>query len=338
MKCKKIGHWAICCKNHCRETNEIIKENIKFLGEIKESINQKEEDWTRRVRLQIGSYQEQVSLKIDTGASVTVIPFSKYLPKMRQSTTILKGPNNTHIEVIGCFDAIVTYKGKSMKEEIFILEKQTVGLLSRRLSVGLGIVKLIDDIDNRLFEGLGSLEYTYKIEMNDNIKPTSIYVPRPVPIHQQEKDKEELDRMMSLNVIEEANSPTDWCSPMVVAIKGNGKIRICTDMTKFNKAVKREVYPMATVESSLAKIKGKIFSKLDANITSSPKHPQGNSVAERGVQTIKNILSKEDDPYLGLLAYRSTPLSFGISPAELLMGRRLNTTVPEIPKGLRRIN
>ena len=45
--------------------------------------------------------------------------------------------------------------------------------------------------------------------MNDNIKPTSIYVQRPVPIHQQEKVKEELDRMMSLNVIEEANSPTD---------------------------------------------------------------------------------------------------------------------------------
>ena len=181
MKCKKIGHWAICCKNNCRETNEIIKENIKFLGEIKESINQKEEDWTRRVGLQIGSYQEQVSLKIDTCASVTVIPFSKSLPQMRQSTTILKGPNNTHIKVIGCFDAIVTYKGKSMKEEIFILEKQTVGLLSRRLSVGLGIVKLIDEIDNRLFEGLGSLEYTYKIEMNDNIKPTSIYVPRKPP-------------------------------------------------------------------------------------------------------------------------------------------------------------
>ena len=80
MKCKKIGHWAICCKNNCREMNEIIKENIKFLGEIKESINQKEEDWTRRVGLQIGSYQEQVSLKIDTGASVTVIPFSKSLP------------------------------------------------------------------------------------------------------------------------------------------------------------------------------------------------------------------------------------------------------------------
>ena len=62
MKCKKIGHWAICCKNNCRETNEIIKENIKFLGEIKESINQKEEDWTRRVGLQIGTQATKSSI------------------------------------------------------------------------------------------------------------------------------------------------------------------------------------------------------------------------------------------------------------------------------------
>ena len=48
------------------------------------------------------------------------------------------------------------------------------------------------------------------------------------------------------------------------------------------------------------------------------------------MRTIKNILDKTTDPYLGLLAYRSTPLRNGYSPSELLMNRRLRTTVPTL--------
>ncbi|KAL5503306.1 hypothetical protein EMCRGX_G010234 [Ephydatia muelleri] len=64
--------------------------------------------------------------------------------------------------------------------------------------------------------------------------------------------------------------------------------------------------------------------------TSSPRYPQGNGEAEWAVRTIKNILDKAKDPYLGLLAYRSTPLRNGYSPSELLMNRRLRTTVPTL--------
>ena len=65
-------------------------------------------------------------------------------------------------------------------------------------------------------------------------------------------------------------------------------------------------------------------------IKSSPKHPQGNSVVERAIKTIKGILEREEDPYLGILSYRSTPLSFGRSPAELMMNRKLRTTVVDL--------
>ena len=65
--------------------------------------------------------------------------------------------------------------------------------------------------------------------------------------------------------------------------------------------------------------------------TSSPKFPQSNGEAERAVKTIKDILLKNEDPYLGLLAYRTTGLHSGVSPAELSMGRKLRTTLPALP-------
>lgn len=69
------------------------------------------------------------------------------------------------------------------------------------------------------------------------------------------------------------------------------------------------------------------------HIQSSPYYPQSNGLAERTVQTIKKMFEKclksNEDPYLAILAHRSTPMGPGqSSPAELLMGRRLRTKLP----------
>jgi hypothetical protein len=65
--------------------------------------------------------------------------------------------------------------------------------------------------------------------------------------------------------------------------------------------------------------------------TSSPYIARSNGLAERNIQTVKQQLKKSsianDDPFLALLAIRSSPLASGESPAELFFRRRIRSSV-----------
>ena len=52
------------------------------------------------------------------------------------------------------------------------------------------------------------------------------------------------------------------------------------------------------------------------------------------MRILKEILKKNEDPHLALLMQRTTPLLNGLSPSQLLMGRRLRTRLPVIPSTL----
>lgn len=73
--------------------------------------------------------------------------------------------------------------------------------------------------------------------------------------------------------------------------------------------------------------------------TSSPMFPQSNGLAESAVKIVKNIFRKcaisGEDPYMGLLNYRATPLASGLSPAQLSKGgRNLRSNLPVIHRPL----
>lgn len=65
---------------------------------------------------------------------------------------------------------------------------------------------------------------------------------------------------------------------------------------------------------------------------SSPKYSQSNGEAEAAVKTAKSLITKNSDNlWQALLEYRSTPLENGLSPAELLFGRKIKSCLPMLP-------
>ena len=60
--------------------------------------------------------------------------------------------------------------------------------------------------------------------------------------------------------------PTDWCASIVTVLKNNGKVRHCVDFTKLNEGVKKENFPLPSVDQLLAELDGaQIFGKMYCN-------------------------------------------------------------------------
>ena len=54
--------------------------------------------------------------------------------------------------------------------------------------------------------------------------------------------------MVKQGIIVPVDEPTDWVNSVVVRGKPNDSLRICLDPKDLNKAIKREHYPVPTVD------------------------------------------------------------------------------------------
>ena len=88
---------------------------------------------------------------------------------------------------------------------------------------------------------------------------------RRLPFHIRDQVEAELKTLEELDIIEKADGPAPWASPIVVAPKKTG-IRICVDMRAANQAIERERHPVPTVEDLIVDLNGAtVFSKIDLN-------------------------------------------------------------------------
>lgn len=81
----------------------------------------------------------------------------------------------------------------------------------------------------------------------------------------QRTSKQELDRLSDISLIRKVDSPTEWISAVVITTKKNGQVRLCIDPKPLNEALRRNRYPLPTIDDVLPLLsKARVFTLLDA--------------------------------------------------------------------------
>ena len=284
-KCGRKNHFAKMCRTKTRPLYGIQTDDDghvsteMFIGTIQKSQNPRE--W--QITLPMNNHR--ITFKIDTGAQCNVITKQKYLQAsktpLQKSTTKLVAFGGHRLVTCGKATMLCQYNGKKYKVEFEILDQDVPSILGLPTAIELNLIKCIYTVEEQttpdnngefygkykdVFDGLGCVsDVLYHIDVDPSCQPV-IHPPRQVPVMLRPKIQQELDRMESLDVIEKVSTPTPWVNSMVTIVKPNGKLRICIDPRDLNKAIRREHYPMQTIEQVVTRMpNATIFSVLDAS-------------------------------------------------------------------------
>ena len=118
-----------------------------------------------------------------------------------------------------------------------------------------------------VFHGIGKLKgYQLKLHVDPSVTPVVQKMHR-VPFSLKDKVHDvtaKVNELLEKDIIEKVERPTAWISPVVVAPKASGDIRLCVDMRRANEAIIRERLPIPTIDEVLESLNGSaVFSKLD---------------------------------------------------------------------------
>ena len=84
----------------------------------------------------------------------------------------------------------------------------------------------------------------------------------PVPVHLQKYQREEVDKLLNLGIIQPSTSP--YCFPVVMVRKSNNQYRMAIDYRELNKITVSDAEPACNVEDDLHKFTGcRYFTEID---------------------------------------------------------------------------
>ena len=95
-------------------------------------------------------YDRNITLKIDTGADVTVIPKHLYERDkdgdLKPATVTLVGPDQNMMKVLGFFEAVIRKKEETVKETVYVVKGLKTG---RPMIVKLDLAVQIQTVEHK---------------------------------------------------------------------------------------------------------------------------------------------------------------------------------------------
>lgn len=282
LKCGFIGHFRKCCRTRAnkRKTDEVPakvvgaakrpKPNSKPVDEVDYIFNI---DGDETITCTLGDVQ--IEMLIDSGSKCNIISDATWETLKNSGIRVenqVKSPEKKlmaygckePLTVLGSFDAVIIVgNGKTTKTTFYVVKNGTRNLLGKDAATKLGVLKIglsINAVDGTFpkFRGV-----QIHIPIDTSVKPVSQPC-RRVPIPLEAKINKKIKELIDTDIIEPVNGPSDWISPLVPVLKGDGDVRICVDMRRANLAIIREKYPLPTMEQLIPKFRNaKMFSKLD---------------------------------------------------------------------------
>ena len=349
--CHKLGHFEKVCQSrgserrvntvdqHAEEGQEPVYDYHEYAYSVSSQSSAKSLPY-RTVTFN----KHPVRVLIDTGSSVDTINENIWhlmdTPNLTPAKETLKpyGPEGNPVPVLGTLDTTVSYGSHNNQTTVHVIKGNAVCLLGHASAVNLGIATInnvtevppkynvdkLEETHPTLFNGIGLLKgCEVTLHIDDAIKP-SAFPHRRVPFHLRSKVEEKIKELINLDVIEPAEGPTPWISPIVTPPKpGNpNEIRLCVDMRGPNKAIKRERHVTPTIEDVLSDLNGSAwFSKLDLN---QGYHQLQLAPESRYITTFST--------HMGLFRYKR--LNFGISCAAEIFQNAISNVLSGITGAL----
>ena len=235
-KCNKLGNFeAVCQSKSLKEVNvtsdctEEYSEDAFFVGAVMEATTDvieqpgSENEWL--VELHVNG--SPVEFKIDTGADITVMSQTAFNRLARRPRLVMTGPKplvtspGGEVQCVGRFLATSPIKGQPYKYWVIVIRgPYSHSLLGRSVAKRMGLVMRVNAVASDLLEGvfwdIGLFKCDpVKIELKPDAEPYTLTTLCRIPFPLLPKVEAELQRMLSLGIIEEVTDPTDWCAPMV---------------------------------------------------------------------------------------------------------------------------